>query len=93
MVTVLSLVLWYRFKLTIEQFFDAPTVNRKWKVDRTDPMLVRFGLLWKVYDMVALKGVDFRLPILPSTSGTLHGYQYLLGGSSGMSFLVEKRPV
>lgn len=40
-------------RVTIEEFFNAPVNNRKWKVDRTDSMLVRFGLLWKVYDLVA----------------------------------------
>jgi len=28
----------------IEDFFNAPVVNRKWKIDRTNPQLVRFGL-------------------------------------------------
>lgn len=32
-------------RVTIEQFFKAPVINRKWREERTDPELVRFGLL------------------------------------------------
>ena len=28
------------------------------------PQLVRFGLMWKIYDMVAVKGINIRAPIL-----------------------------
>jgi hypothetical protein len=49
-------------------------------------VLVRFGLLWKVYDMVASKGLDWRLPILPSFPTSV----YLLGGYAGNLFLVER---
>ena len=64
-------------------------VNGKWKVDRTDPHLVRFGLLWKIYDLVALKSVFFfffPLPILESRSGTHPWFPYLLGELSGTDF-------
>lgn len=33
-----------------QDFFDAPVVNRDWRVTSVDPELVRFGLLWKLYD-------------------------------------------
>lgn len=55
--------------VSIEKFFKAPVINRKWKIDRTDPLLVRFGLMWKVYDMVAVRGLDFMVPILESGPG------------------------
>jgi hypothetical protein len=42
--------------VTLEAFFSAEVVNRNWKIDRTD--LVRFGLLWKVYDLVAIRGLQ-----------------------------------
>lgn len=45
-------------EVTIEEFFNAPIVHQKWWCESTDPQLVRFGILWKVYDMVALKGLD-----------------------------------
>ncbi len=66
-------------------------INRNWKVTRTDPQLVRFGLLWKVVDLVALKGVDFRLPILESKPSPILGGCYLLGGVAGNSFFVAAR--
>lgn len=77
--------------VSIEEFFKSPVVNRKWKIDRTDPELVRFGLMWKVYDMVALKGIDFRLPILDVTPTTNTVCGYLLGGVAGTNFLVFAR--
>lgn len=65
-------------EVTIQDFFDAPVVNRKWWTDSTDPKLVRFGLLWKVYDMVGQRGLDFQVPILESNL-SLPDF-YLLGG-------------
>jgi len=64
--------------VTIQDFFDAPVVNRDWRVTSVDPELVRFGLLWKLYDLIAEKGLDFRVPILESKPGN-----WLLGGTSG----------
>lgn len=46
-------------------------------------------LLWKIYDLVALKGLFFPLPILESRSGTHPGFPYLLGGLSGTDFLMS----
>lgn len=60
----------------IEDFFDAPIVTSHWNIRRTDPQLVRFGLMWKIYDMVALKGVDFKVPILEP----LRAQAWILGG-------------
>ncbi|KAL4310959.1 hypothetical protein GQ457_06G024670 [Hibiscus cannabinus] len=77
-----------RGKKGIEDFFSAPVVNRKWKIDRTDPQLVRFGLMWKIYDMVAVKGINFRVPILDVGTGLPLG-GYVLGGISGTDFLVS----
>jgi hypothetical protein len=63
--------------VTLEVFFDAPVINRSWKTSRP------IGLMWKIYDMVALKGVDLKLPILEPTSGSLYGEPYILGGETG----------
>jgi len=68
--------------VTIQDFFDAPVVNRDWRVTSVDPELVRFGLLWKLYDLIAEKGLDLRAPILESKPGN-----WLLGDTSGTSFL------
>lgn len=71
--------------LSIQDFFEAPIVNRNWRIESTDPALVRFGLLWKVYDRVAYLGLDYQVPIL--TVGNMTGV-VLLGGTSGRSFLL-----
>ncbi|KAF1899186.1 hypothetical protein Lal_00019308 [Lupinus albus] len=41
--------------VTIQDLLDAPFVNRKWQVESTDSQLVRFGLVWKVFDLVDLR--------------------------------------
>ncbi|GAB2303005.1 hypothetical protein Dimus_036996 [Dionaea muscipula] len=80
----LNYVKWYHSvalspDVTIQDFFEAPQIERKWKVSRTNRDLKRFGLMWKIFDMVALKGLDFRVPILESKVWLLHGSPYLLG--------------
>lgn len=77
-------------QVTIEDFFNAPVVNRNWKITRSDPQLQRFGLLWKVYDMVALKRLDWKVHILPEPSGSLPE-PCLLGGVTGTDYLVVAR--
>lgn len=54
----LNYVKWYcttalSSDVTIDSFFKAPFVTRHWKISTSDPQLVRFGLLWRLYDMVA----------------------------------------
>lgn len=65
-------------EVDIKEFFNAPMVSRKWKITLHEPTVARFGLLWKVFDMVALKGLDFKVPILDDSKSPLSGY--LLGG-------------
>lgn len=65
----LAYLRWYHLKAwsPLQDFFEAPVVNRSWKIERTDPSLVRFGLLWRVYDWIGEKGLDFQVPMLEST--------------------------
>lgn len=77
-------------QVTIEDLFNAPVVNRNVQITRSDPQLQRFGLLWKVYDMVALKRLDWKVPILPEPSGSLPE-PCLLGGVTGTDYLVVAR--
>lgn len=69
----------------------APTVDLEdfFKV-KTDPELVRFGILWKVFDMVANKGTDFSVPILEPLSELTccASFPCLLGGAKGTDFVV-----
>ncbi|GJW94147.1 hypothetical protein Tco_0173819 [Tanacetum coccineum] len=75
-------------ELRIEDFFSAPVVNWKWKIDRTNPQLVHFGLMWKIYDTVVVKGINFRVPILDVGTGLPLGGS-VLGGISGIDLLVS----
>ena len=69
----------------------APTVDLEdsFKV-KTGPGLVRFGILWKVFDMVANKGTDFSVPILEPLSELTRcaSFPCLLGGAKGTDFVV-----
>lgn len=49
--------------VSIEDLFRAPVVHYHLKITRIDPQLVRFGLLWKVYNLVGLKGLSYKPPI------------------------------
>ncbi|TYH76668.1 hypothetical protein ES332_D04G101600v1 [Gossypium tomentosum] len=80
----LQYVKWYYTQallpsVLLKDFFDAPVFTRHWKVKSEDPELIRFGLLWRLYDEVAKKGEDkngcslFDRPIR---------YSYLLASSS-----------
>lgn len=48
----------------LDEFFDTPIVSSHWDIKRLDESLVRFGLMWKLYDLCALKGLSWQLPIL-----------------------------
>jgi hypothetical protein len=50
--------------VTIDAFFQAPIVQDNWIIKSTNLELVRFGYLWKLYDMVLERGLDPRVPIL-----------------------------
>lgn len=52
--------------VSLEAFFKAPFVSRSWKATREDPHIVRFGLMWPLYDEVAKKGLDYQVPMLDS---------------------------
>ncbi|KAG8369421.1 hypothetical protein BUALT_Bualt14G0010400 [Buddleja alternifolia] len=51
----------WSLEVSLEEFFKASVVNTNWNMDRKDENLIRFGLMWKVYDMVALKGLHPKL--------------------------------
>ena len=36
--------------VNIQDFFDAPHVQSSWKITRKDLNLVRFGLMWRIFD-------------------------------------------
>lgn len=55
----------------------------------TDPNLVRFGLQWKIYDMVGSKGPGFSIPILSPLGPRPQDGCWLFGGVTGTEYLVR----
>lgn len=54
----------------------------------TNPERSRFGLIWRIYDIVTLKGLNFQVPTLDSSVSILCGW--LIGGEcKGTNFLVS----
>lgn len=65
----LKYVQWYHTialdpEVSVEAFFKAPVVTSTWKATREDPQLVRFGLMWKLYDEVAKRSLNYSPPAL-----------------------------
>nr|UJQ92583.1 MAG: putative RNA-dependent RNA polymerase [Mitoviridae sp.] len=73
----------------LDELFDGPVCATDWKAGRKEETLVRFGLLWKLYDMVTQLGLDYRLPILSSGRPPEQSGCWLFGGIAGDSFLVS----
>ena len=53
----LNSVQWYytnafNLALPFEMFLSAPVVQHHWKVRTEDPLLTRFGLMWRLFDEV-----------------------------------------
>ncbi|CAA0822083.1 Mitovirus RNA-dependent RNA polymerase, partial [Striga hermonthica] len=65
-----------------------PVVEKKWNFSAQDPNLVRFGLLWKLYDLVGSLGPSWRPGIL-SEGSSIAKMGYLLGPCGANSFLVS----
>lgn len=42
----------------LDQFLEAPVVYHYWEIRQTDPELVRFGLLWRLHNIVQDVGLD-----------------------------------
>lgn len=43
--------------VSLSDFFSASVYEKLWRIDQTRIECIRFGLLWKIYDLVAEKGV------------------------------------
>lgn len=82
----LNYVQWYytnalNLALPFERFLSAPVVQHHWKARTEDPLLTRFGLMWRLFDEVG-KWNRNMVGILPCSRTNL------FGGISGTSFLV-----
>lgn len=73
--------------VSLSDFFSASVYEKEWRIRRESSELIRFGLLWKIYDLVAEKGVAWSPPCLQEHLPGFRGW--LLGGVSCMDFLVE----
>lgn len=70
----------------LQDLFKAPVVETSWKRRNVEPELVRFGLLWKVYDMVGSRGLNYHQGILGDLE--IRFDRWILGGYSGTDFLM-----
>lgn len=73
----------------LNSLFKGPVCTTNWKADRKDESLVRFGILWKMYDLVTQMGLNYRPPILSLGSPHEQSYGWLLGGVASRDFLVQ----
>lgn len=72
---------------SLEQLLDPPVIEFDWRGPRRVEELYRFGIIWKIYDLVGEKGLDWRPPIfspIPTVSS-----RWISGGNAGMSFLMS----
>ena len=52
--------------VNLRDLFDGPMVELSWQRMNKNILLIRFGLLWKCYDCVGQRGLDWRPGILAS---------------------------
>jgi len=71
--------------------FDGPVCTTTWQATEKDETLLRFGMLWKMYDLVRRLGFGYRPPILSSDPSGEQSPGWLLGGRAGSNFLVQSR--
>lgn len=67
-------------EVKLDEFFKAPIVELHWAITNKDQDL---GGMWKLYDIVAERGLSWTVPILPENHQILSGY--LLGGIAGLT--------
>lgn len=77
----------------LDILFEGPECTTSWCADRKDESLIRFGILWEVYDLVLQMGLDFMVPILESGPPPEQLGGWTLGGISGSQFLVRSRGI
>lgn len=77
-------------EVTLYQLLEeAPVVTDSWQVRPINVSLVRFGRLWKCYDMVDNLGETLNSLVLPAHFPSCPSRLMLLGGLAGTSFLVD----
>lgn len=77
-------------EVTLYQLLEeAPVVTDSWKVRTVNEKLIRFGRLWKCYDLIGSYGETLNNFVLPPTFDGSPPRHMLLGGHDGRSFLVD----
>jgi len=71
---------------SIKELFDAPMISTSWKRSNFEPEMVKFGLLWRCYDMCAGWSLGRTPPCLPSCEIRFH--KWILGGYKGTDFMM-----
>ena len=92
----LKYVHWYwsiasRPDANLQEYLEGPVIERSRKMKSINPSveIVRFGLVWKLFDMCAGKGMEWMVPILPEKLDNIsYPPHYLLGGIDGRAFMV-----
>ena len=64
---------------TLQDLLDAPVINRSWKINRVDPLLIRFCFIWKCWDLVRNSGKVLQIQILVPLP-VISFSHYLYGG-------------
>ncbi|CAK9153434.1 unnamed protein product, partial [Ilex paraguariensis] len=44
--------------VSLSDFFSTSVYEKEWRIRRESSELIGFGLLWKIYDLIAKKGVS-----------------------------------
>lgn len=88
----LSWVSWYHLTawasdpILVDLLLSCPIVEISWRRRTCNQELVRFGHLWKIFDMVGRYGVHYRPGILPMMDLPFAGWIY--GGKLGKDFMM-----
>jgi len=59
--------------VSLSYFFSASVYEKEWRIRRESSELILFGLLWKIYDLVAEKGVAWSPPMSSRTPPWISG--------------------
>lgn len=89
----LKLVSWYHTTaldqfVSIDELMKAPVCTRSWKRSQVDENLIRFGLIWKLYDMGAGWDITTTPQYLLSPATVITHSRWILGGLKGTDFIM-----
>lgn len=75
----------------LSDFRHAPVVTTHFEINQRSEELRRFGLWWKLFDLVTNLGVWWRPKVLPEHTTHFECGPMLLGGFRGNEFLIQSR--